>query len=244
VVRVALEDDPVGGSRTRALPPPDRVGRLESGGDSAGEPQWLRLEGGSGEERIPLPLAGRHNARNLLLAVAVAEELGVKPEALAALEVELPGGRGRRQRLQGVEVLDETYNASPEAMLAALDLLASGAGRRFAALGTMLELGEQSLELHRRVAVRAAELGLEGLVIVDGGGEGEAMLLAASGLARCVRVSTPEEAAIPLLKWLEPGDRLLIKASRGVALERLIPLLERGLAERVSPPAPKTGSPG
>jgi UDP-N-acetylmuramoyl-tripeptide--D-alanyl-D-alanine ligase len=69
------------------------------------------------------------------------------------------------------------------------------------------------------------------------------MLLAASGLARCVRVSTPEEAAIPLLEWLEPGDRLLLKASRGVALERLIPLLERGLAERVSP-APETGSPG
>jgi UDP-N-acetylmuramoyl-tripeptide--D-alanyl-D-alanine ligase len=173
----------------------------------------------------------------------VAEELGVKPETLTALEVEVPGGRNRRQLVQGVEVLDETYNASPEAMLAALDLLASGAGRRFAALGTMLELGDQSLDLHRRVAARAAGLGLDGLVIVAGEAEGEAMLQAASGLARCVLVRTPEEAVAPLLEWLGPGDRLLLKASRGVALERLIPLLAQGLAAGFNPP-PETSSPG
>jgi UDP-N-acetylmuramoyl-tripeptide--D-alanyl-D-alanine ligase len=122
-------------------------------------------------------------------------------------------------------VLDETYNASPEAVLASLDLLGRQSGRQFAVLGTMLELGAQSLELHRQVAERARQLDLAGLVIVDAGAEGEAMLAAASGLPRLERVTSPEAAAGPLAQWLEPGDVLLLKASRGVALEGLIPLL-------------------
>jgi UDP-N-acetylmuramoyl-tripeptide--D-alanyl-D-alanine ligase len=134
-----------------------------------------------------------------------------------------------------VEVLDETYNASPEAMLAALELLASRPGRRFAVLGTMLELGDRSLDLHRRVARRAAELGLDGLVIVDGAAEGAAMEEAAAAMPRLVRVGSPLEAASPLLEWLRPGDRLLLKASRGVALEGLIPLLAERLAANSGP---------
>ena len=142
----------------------------------------------------------------------------------------VPGGRNRRREIHGVGVLDETYNASPEAVLAALDLLGTQPGRRFAVLGTMLELGELSLELHRQVAQRAAALGLDGLVIVDAGPEGAAMAAAAQGLSRLIRVNTPPEAASPLIEWLRPGDHLLLKASRGVALEQLMPLLEQGLA--------------
>jgi UDP-N-acetylmuramoyl-tripeptide--D-alanyl-D-alanine ligase len=182
------------------------------------------------EFRVPLPLPGRHNARNLLLALAVALELGVRADQLQALQVEVPGGRSRRLQLGAVQVLDETYNASPEAVLAALDLLAAQPGRRFAALGTMLELGEQSEALHRAVARRAADLQLDGLVIVDGGATGAAMQEAASGLPRLARVQSPAEAAEALLGWLQPGDQLLLKASRGVALERAIPLLAAQLA--------------
>jgi UDP-N-acetylmuramoyl-tripeptide--D-alanyl-D-alanine ligase len=93
----------------------------------------------------------------------------------------------------------------------------------------MLELGESSLALHRQVAQRARSLGLEGLVIVDGGAEGAAMLEAAAGLERLVRVERPEQALEPLLGWLRPGDALLLKASRGVALERLLALLQERL---------------
>ncbi|WP_231594660.1 UDP-N-acetylmuramoyl-tripeptide--D-alanyl-D-alanine ligase [Synechococcus sp. CBW1107] len=223
VMRVALHDDPAGPQ------PAQLLGRLQAGADG-GRLLWGEAEPGASEHSTGLPLPGRHNARNLLLALAVARELGVDPLQLRQLEVTLPGGRSRRIRLGEIEVLDETYNASPEAMLAALDLLGAQPGRRFAALGTMLELGEQSTELHRRVGERARALGLDGLVIVAGGAEGEALLAGAAGLPRLQRLDSPAEAAQTLLDWLEPGDHLLLKASRGVALERLLPLLERGLS--------------
>ncbi|MGB0351097.1 MAG: UDP-N-acetylmuramoyl-tripeptide--D-alanyl-D-alanine ligase [Synechococcus sp.] len=180
-----------------------------------------------GADRLPLQLEGRHNARNLLLAVAVADQLGVSRKALQAMQVTVPGGRNRRLQQGGLTLLDETYNASPEAVLAALDLLAAQPGRRFAVLGTMLELGERSLELHQEVAARAVQLGLDGLVLVDGGAEGKAMAEVAAPLPHLQLVSHPEDAAAPLAAWLNSGDVLLLKASRGVALERLIPLLPR-----------------
>lgn len=208
VVRVALQGE---GHEAAA----DLVGSLDCQGEI------LELAGVA----LPVPLEGVHHARNLMLAMAVARELGLEPERWRPLQVDLPGGRSRRLQQNGVLVLDETYNASPEAVLAALELLAQQPGRRFAVLGTMLELGEQSLALHRSVAERARQLDLDGLVIVDQGDEGAAMIAAATGLSRLRQVDCPEAAAEPLLQWLQPGDVLLLKASRGVALERLIPLL-------------------
>ena len=205
VLRVRLADDPEAES--------DLVG------DVTGDQLLI------GADRLPLQLEGRHNARNLLLAVAVADQLGVSRKALQAMQVTVPGGRNRRLQQGGLTLLDETYNASPEAVLAALELLAAQPGRRFAVLGTMLELGERSLELHQEVAARAVQLGLDGLVLVDGGAEGKAMAEVAAPLPHLQLVSHPEDAAAPLAAWLNSGDVLLLKASRGVALERLIPLL-------------------
>ena len=208
VCRVALSDD-------SGADQADLVGSFDPSGEQ------LQVEG----QRLQLPLAGRHNARNLLLALAVARELGVPLAAQHQLQVEVPGGRNRRLERGGLTLLDETYNASPEAVLAALDLLAAQPGRRFAVLGTMLELGEQSVALHRQVAERAVALGLDGLVLVSQGAEADAMAAAAAPLSRLAVVAQPEQAAEPLAAWLQRGDVLLLKASRGVALERLIPLL-------------------
>ena len=205
VLRVRLEDDP---DITA-----DLIGAVRN--------DRLLLD----EASIPLPLDGRHNARNLLLALAVGSHLGVDPASAAQLQVNIPGGRNRRLQQGGLTLLDETYNASPEAVLAALDLLADQPGRRFAVLGTMLELGDRSIELHQQVAARAAALKLDGVVLVDGGDEGQAMANVASGLDRLALVATPDAAAAPLGQWLQAGDVVLLKASRGVALERLIPLL-------------------
>ena len=208
VVRVALQGE---GYEAAA----DLVGSLDC------QEEILELAGVA----LPVPLEGVHHARNLMLAMAVARELGLEPERWRPLQVDLPGGRSRRLQQNGLLILDETYNASPEAVLAALELLAQQPGRRFAVLGTMLELGEQSLALHRSVAERARQLDLDGLVIVDQGEEGAAMVEAATGLSRLRQVDCPEAAAELLQQWLQPGDVLLLKASRGVALERLIPLL-------------------
>ena len=205
VLRVRLDDDPDINA--------DLIGVIED--------ERLLLDGVS----IPMPLDGRHNARNLLLALAVGAHLGVEPATAAQLQVNVPGGRNRRLQQGGLTLLDETYNASPEAVLAALDLLADQPGRRFAVLGTMLELGERSVDLHRAVAAKAAALKLDGLVLVDGSDAGQAMAEVASGLNRLALVATPEAAAEPLGQWLQAGDVVLLKASRGVALERLIPLL-------------------
>jgi UDP-N-acetylmuramoyl-tripeptide--D-alanyl-D-alanine ligase len=215
-----------------------RVLRVALSGDSREAEADLRglLDAEAGtltlaDVSLPLPLEGRHQARNLLLALAVAAELGLPPERCSLAAVDLPGGRSRRLELGGVQLLDETYNASPEAVLASLELLAAQpAGRRYAVLGTMLELGERSVELHRQVAQRAVDLGLDGLVLVVAGAEGEAMAAVADALPRLARAAGPEQAASCLAAWLRPGDAVLLKASRGVALERLIEPLERLLA--------------
>ena len=205
VLRVRLADD--------ASVAADCIGTVDAG----------QLEVGG--HRLPLPLDGRHNTRNCLLALAVADQLGVSSASLNAMKVSVHGGRNRRLVQGGLTLLDETYNASPEAVMAALALLSSQPGRRFAVLGTMLELGAESLQLHCAVATQAAALKLDGLVVVDGGEEGRAMANAAAALPRIAVVSTPEDAAEPLSKWLRAGDVVLLKASRGVALEKLIPLL-------------------
>ena len=217
VLRVALHDD----ERAASTPAPDRIGRLLDDGR-------LRVEGGPTPLELVLPLEGRHNARNLLLALAVAERLQVPPAALQALAVTLPGGRARRVALTGalagVTVLDETYNASPEAVLASLELLAAQpGGRKFAVLGSMLELGDRSEALHRAVGERALALGLAGLVVVADDAAAAALLAGAAGLPLLERATSPEAAEVPLRRWLQPGDHLLLKASRGVALERLLP---------------------
>ena len=205
VIRVSLSDDQTGDA--------DLIGALDR--------DQLVVDG----DRFPLPLDGRHNARNFMLALAVAGELGVRADAMGSMQVEIPGGRNRRLQQGRLTILDETYNASPEAVLAALDLLAAQSGRRFAVLGQMLELGDRSVGLHADVAARAAALNLDGLIVVASEPEATAMLQAAASLKRLLVVSTPEAAAEPLHHWLQPDDVLLLKASRGVALERLIPLL-------------------
>ena len=212
VQRVALSDGPL----EPGTPAPDWVAQL----------QGQSIELASQGLKLTNPLEGRHNARNFLLALAAAQELGVTAEQLRDLSVSLPGGRARRLSINGVSVLDETYNASPEAMLASLELLKQQpGGHRYAVVGTMLELGDQSLSLHRQVGEKAAALELDGLVVVAEEPEASAVMQGAAGLSKLVCVASPEAAAEPLKQWLRPGDHVLLKASRGIALERLIPLL-------------------
>ena len=213
VCRVALSGDPL----PPDLPPPDRCGQLKGNELCREDRSWH------------LPLPGRHQARNLLLALACAEHLGVAPEEHHLEQIQLPGGRSRQVRMGSITIWDETYNASPEAMLATTDMVAEQQGRYFAVLGPMLELGALAPAWHQRIGKHVARRGFAGLVVVDDGPLGDALVAGAGRALPVVQVAEPQAALPHVLAWLRPGDHLLLKASRGVALERLLPLLQTGL---------------
>ena len=193
------------------------------GGDLQGkllDPQTLEVEG----MQLPLPLTGHHNALNYLAALAVAKVLQINWTPLkAGLSVQLPSGRSHRYELPNdIVILDETYNAGLESMIAALHLLAQTPGKRhIAVLGAMKELGERSPEFHRQVGNTAQQLNLDALLIAVDDPEAEAIANgAASLLAECF---SSQDALVKRLKELvQPGDRLLFKASRSVGLDRVV----------------------
>jgi UDP-N-acetylmuramoyl-tripeptide--D-alanyl-D-alanine ligase len=144
------------------------------------------------------------------LGVPVRGRVDVRFSSMRGEVVELPGG---------VTVVNDCYNANPMSMRAALDhLAASGATRRIAVLGTMAELGPGSDTYHREIGVHAAGLGIDVLVPV-----GEAALPYTDGFdGETHPVASPEEAGALLEELARPGDRVLIKGSRSVGLERVL----------------------
>ncbi|HZL19749.1 MAG TPA: UDP-N-acetylmuramoyl-tripeptide--D-alanyl-D-alanine ligase [Polyangia bacterium] len=184
---------------------------------------------------VRLPLGGVHNARNGAAALAVAFAAGVSARA-AATELEtvaLPPHRSAALPAGGRTILDDCYNANPASMGAALAGLAASApeGHAFAILGDMLELGPEA-ETHHRALGRAAGARVAGLAAVGRfaaatiDGAREAGLTA----ARAVVATSPEDAAATVAPWTSPGDWILIKASRGIRLERAVDALRATLA--------------
>jgi UDP-N-acetylmuramoyl-tripeptide--D-alanyl-D-alanine ligase len=180
---------------------------------------------------VRLPLAGAHNARNGAAALAVALAIGVPVlEAARALEtLALPPHRSAVVTAGGRNILDDCYNANPASMSAALAAVAasaSGGGRAFAILGDMRELGPDSEALHRQVGAEAAAR-LRGLCAVGplGAAIADGARAAGADAARVVTAASPEEAARVVAGWTRPGDWILVKASRGMKLERAVEAL-------------------
>lgn len=211
-------------------------------------PQGSRFQDDTGL-KISLPLLGRHNVDNALAAIAVARWMGVPDEALAAA---LGNARGVAMRLeqltigsgeQKLTLINDAYNANPDSMRAALETLASlppgPGGRRIAILGDMLELGDLSPQTHRELgqfiteldASRQQETGrsaIDHVVLI-----GKLAMFAAGEIGR----AWPDSRFTALPVWddqvpakvaqlVQSGDIVLIKASRGMALERVIPAIE------------------
>ncbi|QMS91298.1 UDP-N-acetylmuramoyl-tripeptide--D-alanyl-D-alanine ligase [Nostoc edaphicum CCNP1411] len=174
--------------------------------------------------QLPLPLPGRHNATNFLAALAVAKVLGIDWASLkAGVIVDMPTGRSQRFTLPNdVVILDETYNAAPEAMIAALQLLADTPGKRkIAVLGAMKELGERSQQLHQRVGETVRKLNLDGLLVLVDGQDAEAIALSAEGIpSECF--ATHADLVARLKTFVQAGDRLLFKAAHSVGLDRVV----------------------
>lgn len=173
---------------------------------------------------IPMPLPGRHNALNLLGAIATLKALNLDWKKLAnGLTVSMPAGRSKIHELPGdIRLLDETYNAGAEAMVAALQMLADQPGkRRIAVLGTMKELGDQSVPLHRQIGETVTALNLDQLLVLADPDEADAMI-AGAGSVRSQKFQSHDELAGQLKEIIQAGDRILFKASRSVEMDKVV----------------------
>jgi UDP-N-acetylmuramoyl-tripeptide--D-alanyl-D-alanine ligase len=196
--------------------------------DDRGRPGF-RLVSPAGSGLVQLRLYGRHNVSNALAAAALAGELGLPvPEIAQRLSGAEARSRWRMEvseRPDGVIVLNDAYNANPEAVRSALDTLAVLArGRRsFAVLGPMSELGARSATRHEEIGGYAARAGLTGLIVV---GEEAGPILAGAKAepswdGELIYAADPGGALDELGHRLAPGDVVLVKASRSAGLERV-----------------------
>ena len=175
-------------------------------------------------EPATLPLVGTHNIYNALAAVATAMERGLSPaEATRALATLAPADRrGAVVQLGNITVINDCYNSNPTALDAMVDTLAAmPAKRRIVVAGEMLELGPSGEELHRRSGQHMAQKGIDILVGVRGLAKPMVQAASSAGM-RAEFVATPEEAGEWLARETREGDVVLLKASRGVKLERAL----------------------
>jgi UDP-N-acetylmuramoyl-tripeptide--D-alanyl-D-alanine ligase len=175
-----------------------------------------------GRVRTAIPALGRHGVHNGLAAAAVGIGAGLDLDLIAA---GLRSGwraphRDEIVRAGSLTILDDSYNASPASMLAALELLATLPGRHVAVLGEMRELGEANDRGHREVGAAAA--GLAEVIVVVGGGAAGIAAGAASLGGTVVTVADRDAAVAALREILRPGDAVLVKASRGAELDRIV----------------------
>jgi UDP-N-acetylmuramoyl-tripeptide--D-alanyl-D-alanine ligase len=183
----------------------------------------------AGRRAVRLHFAGRHNVTNALAAAGVGVALGLSLEQIAnGLEAARPAkGRCVWRRAGALRILDDTYNANPVSVHAALDTLKASAGgmRRVVVLGDMLELGSIADALHQEMgravaASGAAEfvgLGRRSRIAVEAARE--------AGLSESHHAETFEDTVAHLLKRLAPGDAVLVKGSRGMRMERVVDAL-------------------
>ena len=186
-----------------------------------------RMISPAGERQIRTPLIGRGNLANVLAAATVALDLGTPIDVVVAAAARLKPAdrRGVVRHLRGRTVLiDDSYNSSPAALAAALDVVAveARASRRVAVIGEMLELGEHAEALHRQSGTRAAGAGLQ-LLFAIGGEPARVLADAAIGAgmpASAVRYMRDSESASAVIAAaVRPGDLVLVKGSRGVGTD-------------------------
>jgi UDP-N-acetylmuramoyl-tripeptide--D-alanyl-D-alanine ligase len=181
----------------------------------------LAIEGEDKAE-VTLTVLGRHMVTNALLAAGVGWKLGIPPNEIAAglAAARLTGGRLNRFDWRGVTVIDDTYNANPESMAAAIETLAdmpvTNGARRIIVLGRMGELGDHGPDAHRHIGQLAARHQLT-VVAVGQGAEG-----IAQGALHAAHFPVLDEAANWLTNEVKPGDVVLLKGSRSATLERVM----------------------
>jgi UDP-N-acetylmuramoyl-tripeptide--D-alanyl-D-alanine ligase len=188
---------------------------------------------GGSRQAVLSPLLGKHNVSNALAAAAVAMEHGITPgEIAAALPSLQPADkRGQVLRFGNITVLYDCYNSSPTALKAAADTLEMlPARRRIAVVGEMLELGSTAEQLHRDCGLYLAQKKIDFLLGVRGLAKPMVEEASKAGM-NAEFVATPEEAGRWLLRESREGDAVLLKASRGVKLEKALETWQRDPAK-------------
>jgi UDP-N-acetylmuramoyl-tripeptide--D-alanyl-D-alanine ligase len=192
------------------------------------EGSTFELVAGSVREPVSFPLVGEHNIYNALAAAAAAMDRGVTPSqaAVALSSIRPPEKRGQVLEIGGATIINDCYNSNPRALEAMIDTLASmKAQRRILVAGEMLELGPTAEALHRECGQHAAEKKID--VVIGVRGLAQALAEAACGAGiQAQFMETPEQAGEWLAHNLRAGDAVLLKASRGVKLERVLEMLQ------------------
>jgi UDP-N-acetylmuramyl pentapeptide synthase len=192
------------------------------------------LEADGRRERVSLGFVGRHNVTNALAAAAAGMAVGLSlPDIVAGLESARPAkGRCVWRDVAGVRILDDSYNANPPAMRAALDTICAhrGQSRLVVVLGDMLELGPLAEAVHAELGRDVAARGAAEFV-----GFGKHMRTAVeaareAGLTEVQHATTFEDTVAHVLKRVARGDVVLIKGSRGMRMERVVDALAARLA--------------
>ena len=176
--------------------------------------------------KIHLPVPGRHNAVNAGLAIAAGMEVGITPEeaAIGLSHLEITDKRLSVKCKGGIKIIDDTYNASPASMKAAIDVLSSAKGsRRIAILGDMFEQGEQSRLFHREIGEYASEKSVDMLIAIGDDAE-----YIKEGALKKMDTSdvryykTKDEFMKEIKSIVRPGDAVLVKGSRGMAMDLIV----------------------
>ncbi len=177
---------------------------------------------GHGTATVDLKVPGKHMINNALLAAAVGIKLGIPMEKIAhgLSHATLTGGRVRRFDFQGITLIDDSYNANPESMVAAIETLAEtpvvNGGRRIVVLGRMAELGEHHVAAHREIGHKAFAAGHTVVAV------GEGAELIADAADSPLFFPTHDAAAEWLKTHAHSGDAVLFKGSRTAAIERVL----------------------
>ncbi len=192
--------------------------------DATGTRFQLSIDDRSVEVQLPVP--GEHMVRNAVLAAAAGRVFGLSLEECATGigKLKLTKGRLELKVARGMQILDDTYNANPDSMAAALRTLANlpTTGRRLAVLGAMGELGAEAERGHRSVGEVAARERIDGVIAVGEQAAWIAEEAERGGVAQVVKVGTTEEANALLRELAKPGDVILIKGSRSAKMERIV----------------------
>jgi UDP-N-acetylmuramoyl-tripeptide--D-alanyl-D-alanine ligase len=179
---------------------------------------------------VTLHIGGAHNLRNAAAAVAAAHAAGVSAEAIARGLNAFAPAKGRLQQVDHAQfrLVDDTYNANPDSVRAAIDVLASLPGRRVLVLGDMGEVGDQSAAFHAEVGAYAATRRMHALITMGAATQSSlAAFVQAAPQAQAGHANSPQEA-VDLLAALALGkeDTVLIKGSRFMAMERIVQKLQ------------------